>query len=42
MSAKYRIKALRLAEKIQKNPEYAKQLGISVVMKEANKEEDKK
>lgn len=33
MGAKSRIKALRLAEKIKKNPEYAKQLGISVVMK---------
>lgn len=38
MSAKYRIKALRLAEKIKKNPEYAKQLGISVEMKEVKKE----
>lgn len=42
MSAKYRIKALRLAEKINKNPEYAKQLGISVEMKERNRKEEQK
>ena len=38
MTVRQRILALRLLEKQQKNPEYAKQLGIEVKMKERNTE----
>lgn len=33
MTAKMRILALKLLEKQEKNPEYAKKLGIQVIMK---------
>lgn len=33
MTAKMRILALKLLEKQEKNPEYAKSLGIQVIMK---------
>ena len=33
MTAKMRILALKLLEKPEKNPEYAKNLGIQVIMK---------
>lgn len=36
MSAKARILALKLLEKQKKYPEYAKQIGIEVKMRETN------
>ena len=41
MTVRERMLALSLLEKTQKNPEYAKQIGIKAVMKTANSNNSK-
>ena len=42
MSARKRILAIQLAEKIQQNPEYAKKIGVSVEVKHRQIQKKKK
>ena len=35
MTVRQRISAIRLAEKLDRSPDYARQLGVSVVFKKA-------
>ena len=42
MTARERILAIRLLEKQERRPEYAKRIGIQVQMKKADAQEEKK
>lgn len=41
MTAKERILAIKLLEKLESNPEYAKQIGVQVSMGQSNPKERK-